>query len=162
MRDSKKLSGMLFSPKKDFMDEDGKDLFGISVNQQGPRLLIFIKIYQENRREEIIDKTKIMARVAEEMLASQDIQRVCIIDSKDVVEQLSKRQMLESELIEVEKGDKKFGITIEVLDLVRRDFVPVEYSMAAMRIDKNSMPDKMIKKMMDKEKNLERIDFEKK
>lgn len=133
----KKLLDTLFSPSKDMVDENGEKLFGFTVSQQGPKLIMSIKIHQEKRRDEIIGKIKVMAIVAEELMSRQGIKRVCVVDSNEVLDQLSKYQIGEEELFKMSDEEKATDVTIEAIDIIRGDLISIEYAMRVMMLNRD-------------------------
>lgn len=86
-------SDLQFNPSKVVFDKDNNKLFGFIVRQQGRKLIVITEIYIESRRDEIISKTKLMAIVAEKVMKTQGIDRVCVVDVKDINEQLIKHNI---------------------------------------------------------------------
>lgn len=124
------ISDMQFNTSKDVYDKDHKKLFGFIVRQQGPKLIMITQIYDDSRREEIVGKTKMMAKIAENVLKKKGIDRVCVVDSKDVNEQLSKYKIDHDKF----DNDKKQDVVIEVEDWVRGGFVSVDFTMSILKM----------------------------
>ena len=126
------IQHLTFNASKDFSDGDSK-LFGITVKQQGRRLIIIMKIYEEGRREEIIHKSGIMAKMMIMLVGKNDIDKVHIVDSKDVLDQISKYKITGDEF--VKDVEKKQDIAVEVIDLITGEIVPVEFTMGLVSIE---------------------------
>lgn len=127
-----------FIPSKDFTDEEGVKLFGITVKQQGRKLIIIMKIYEEGRRKEIICKSEMMTKIMTSVIGHNDIDKIHIVDSKDVLDQMSKHKIDESKFAKEEK--KEQDIIVETIDLITGEMVPVEFTMRLKRIDENKLP----------------------
>ena len=91
---------------------------------------MIIDVYNESRREEIVSKTKMMAAMAEKIMNRCGIDRVCIVDIRDVNEQLS-RYNIDHKKFDIEKIH---DVTVEVEDWVRGGFVSVDFSMGITKI----------------------------
>lgn len=126
------ISDMKFNPSKDVYDKDNKKLFGFIVRQQGRKLVMITEIYNESRKKEIVEKTKIMAAMAEMIVKKQGIDRVCVVDSNDVNEQLVKYHI---DPLKFDK-DKKQDVTVEVEDWVRGGFISVDFTMGIIENSK--------------------------
>lgn len=131
------ISELKFNPSREVCDKDHNRLFGFIVHRQGPKLVMITEIYDESRRKEIVDKTKIMAAMAEKILVKQGIDRVCVVDAKDVTEQLS-RHKIDSKKFDWER---KQDVIIEVEDWVRGGFVSVDFTMGVMKMDDGIVKD---------------------
>ena len=123
------ISDMHLNHSRDVYDKDNKKLFGFIVRQQGRKLVMITDTYDESRKKEIIEKTKMMANIAETIIRKQGIDRVCVVDSKEVNEQLAKYH------IDPLSKDKKQDVIIEVEDWVRGGFVSVDFTMGICRTD---------------------------
>lgn len=121
-----------FNPSKEVYDKDHNRLFGFIVHQQGRKLIMVTEIHNESRKKDIIKKSKMMGAVAEMVMKKQGIDRVCIVDSKDVNQQLAKYQV---DHLKFGK-DKKQDVTIEVEDWVRGGFISVDFTMGIIENDK--------------------------
>lgn len=130
-------SDMQFNPSKEVCDKDNNRLFGFVVRQQGRKLVMITEIYNESRRDEIVSKTKIMAAMAEKIMKRQGIDRICVVDIKDVNQQLVKHN-IDPKKFDIEK---KQDVTVEVVDLVRGGFVPVDFTMGVMSVDNGIVKD---------------------
>lgn len=129
------IQNLKFFPSQDFTDEEGDvKLFGISVRQQGRKLIIMMKIYEEGRRKEIIDKSGIMAKIMLMAIGNDEIDKIHVVDSKDILDQISKHKIDANKLTKFEKQEQ--DITVEVIDLITGEMVPVEFSMGLLKIDK--------------------------
>lgn len=126
------IQHLKFIPSKDFADGDTK-LFGITVRQQGRKLIIIIKIYEERRRKEIIYKSSVMARTIM-VMGHKDIDKIHIVDSKDILDQMSKYKIDPDRFSRYE--DQKKDVTIETIDLITGEMIPVEFTMGMIRMDK--------------------------
>lgn len=127
-----------FIPSKDFTDEGGDvKLFGITVKQQGRKLIIIMKIYEEGRRKEIIGKSEIMTKIMTSVIGHHDIDKIHVVDSKDVLEQMSKHKIDGSKFTKDEKQEQ--DITVETIDLITGEMVPVEFTMGLKKIDKRKI-----------------------
>lgn len=124
-------SDLQFNPSKVVCDKDNNKLFGFIVRQQGRKLIVITEIYIESRRDEIISKTKTMAIIAEKVVKPQGIDRVCVVDVKDINEQLIKHN-IDPKKFDIEK---KQDVTVEVEDWVRGGFIPVDFTMGIMKVE---------------------------
>lgn len=128
------IQHLTFNPSKEFGDDEGEKLFGITVRQQGRKLIIITKIYNEKRRKEIIDKFRILIKLMITTMGDKEIDKIHIVDAKDMLDQMSKYK------ITAEKFDKymkqKQDITVEIIDLITGEYVPVEFSVGKVIIDK--------------------------
>jgi hypothetical protein len=116
------ISDMRFNPSKEVYDNDNNRLFGFIVRRQGPKLVMITEIYNESRRYEIVSKTKLMAAIAEKVMKKQGIDRVCVVDIKDVNQQLVKHN-IDPKKFDIER---KQDVIVEVEDWVRGGFIPVD------------------------------------
>jgi hypothetical protein len=123
------VSDMRFNPSRQVYDKDDNRLFGFIVRQQGPRLVMIIEIYNESKRDEIVSNTKIMATIAENIVKKQGIDRVCVVDIKDVSQQLVKHN-IDPKKFDIER---KQDVIVEVEDWVRGGFVPVDFMMGIVK-----------------------------
>ncbi len=131
------ISDMQFNASKQVYDKGGNKLFGFIVRQQGPKLVMITEIYNEYRRDEIVGKAKIMAAIAEKVMKKQGIDRVYIVDIKDVSQQLAKHN-IDTKKFDIEK---KQDVIVEVIDWVRGGFVPVDFTMGVMKADNEIVND---------------------
>lgn len=131
------ISDMIFNPSKEVYDNDNNRLFGFIVRQQGPKLVMITKIYNESRRDEIVSKSKLMATIAEKVMKKQGIDRVCVVDIKDINQQLAKHN-IDPKKFDIEK---KQDVTVYVEDWVRGGFVPVDFTMGVMNADNEIVKD---------------------
>lgn len=124
-----------FNPSKNFAEENVV-LFGITVRQQGRRLIIITKIYEDERREEIIEKLGIMVKVMMDIVPTtrSGVDVAHIVDQKDILVQISKCKMTADKL--AENIAQEQDITVETLDLVTGEMVPVEFSMKLLKMGK--------------------------
>ena len=125
------VSDLQFNPSKVVGDKDNNKLFGFIVRQQGRNLIVITEIYIESRRDEIISKTKLMATITEKVVKEQGIDRVCVVDIKDVNDQLIKHN-IDPKKFDIEK---KQDVTVEVEDWVRGGFVTVDFTMGIMKVE---------------------------
>ncbi|MBU0895973.1 MAG: hypothetical protein KJ584_05190 [Candidatus Omnitrophica bacterium] len=127
------ISDIQFNPSREVCDNDNNRLFGFIVRQQGPKLVMIIEIYNESKRDEIVSNTKIMAVMAENIMKKQgiEIDRVCVVDIKDVNQQLVKHN-IDPKKFDIEK---KQDVIVEVEDWVRGGFVSVDFTMGVMKAD---------------------------
>ncbi len=127
------ISDMRFNPSREVCDKDNNKLFGFIVRQQGPKLVMITEIYNKSKRDEIIGNTKIMAAMAENTMKKQgiEIDRVCVVDIKDVNQQLIKHN-IDPKKFDIEK---KQDVIVEVEDWVRGGFVSVDFTMGVMKVD---------------------------
>ncbi len=127
--DDEYISDMQFNASKEVYDKDNNKLFGFIIRQQGSKLIMITEIYDESRRKEIIDKTKTMAFLAEKIVKDHDIDRVCVVDAREVTEQLGRHK------IDPEKfyPEKIQDVIIEVEDWVRGGFVSVDFTMKLVK-----------------------------
>lgn len=126
---------LTFNPSKDFV-EGNVVLFGITVGQQGRKLIIITKIYEEEKREEIVNKLGIMVNVMMNLMPHNQniIDGAHIVDQKDILAQISKHKMTVDKLSE--NITQEQDITVETIDLVTGEMVPVEFSMKLLKIEK--------------------------
>ena len=129
------IQHLTFNPSKDFADGNVR-LFGISVKQQGRKLIIIMKIYDEERREEIIRKSEMMTKMMITLVGKRDIDTIHIVDSKDVLDQLSKYRMTADKFAEDIEQEK--DVTIETIDLITGEMVSVVFGMKLVNIDKGA------------------------
>ena len=129
------IQHLTFEPSKNFA-EGNVVLFGITVRQQGRRLIIITKIYEEERRDEIVEKLGIMVKVMMGIVSSSrgGVDRAYIVDQKDILAQISKNKMATDKLAENIKQEQ--DIVVETLDLITGEMVPIEFSMKLLRIEK--------------------------
>ncbi len=121
-----------FNPSQDFFYKDVR-VFGVTVRQQGRKLIIIMKIYDEDRRKEIISKSEEMINVLLAYVGHDDIDNVHIVDSKDVLDQISKYKTDDSKFIK----DQEQDIIIETIDIITGEMIPVEFIMGLVKMDKN-------------------------
>ena len=126
---------LTFNPSKNFAEENVV-LFGITVRQQGRKLIIITKIYEEERREEIVEKLGIMVKVMMDIVPSvrSGVYMAHIVDQKDILVQISKHKMTTDKL--AENIAQEQDITVETIDLITGEMVPVEFSMKLLKIEK--------------------------
>lgn len=125
---------IIFNPSKNFAEEN-VILFGITVRQQGEKLIIITKIYEEERRDEIVQKLGIMVAVMMKIYQNRNIiDAAHIVDQKDILEQISKRRITMNDL--TENMTQEQDITVETLDLITGEMVPIEFSMKLLKIEK--------------------------
>jgi hypothetical protein len=129
------IQHLTFEPSKNFA-EGNVVLFGITVRQQGRRLIIITKIYEEERRDEIVEKLGIMVKVMMGIIPSSrsGVDRANIVDQKDILAQISKNKMAADKL--AENIAQEQDIMVETLDLITGEMVPIEFSMKLLRIEK--------------------------
>lgn len=128
---------MRFNPSREVCDKDNNRLFGFIVRQHGRKLVMITKIYNGSKRDEIVSNTKIMAAMAEKIMKKQGIDRVCVVDIKDVDQQLVKHN-IDPKKFDIEK---KQDVTVEVEDWVRGGFIHVDFTMGAMKADNENVKD---------------------
>lgn len=134
------VSDMKFNPSREVCDKCNNKLFGFIVRQQGPKLVMIIDVYNESKRDDIVSNTKIMANMAEKIMNRQGIEvdRVCVVDIKDVNQQLIKHN-IDPKKFDI---DKKQDVIVEVEDLVRGGFVSVDFTMGVMKADNGIVKDR--------------------
>ena len=93
-----------------------KDQFGFKISCKYPFLIVHLEIYDENKRNDIIDIFKKLTDHLLEKNKEKGIKRVFIVDAKDV-----KRQ-LESSKNSIEN---RKDFIIETMDLLTDEFVPL-------------------------------------
>ncbi len=125
-----------FLPTKDFYDRDTK-LFGVKVKKNGRKLIVIIKIYEESRRKEILEKSGEMASIVVSGLGLKEIDKIHIVDAIDVLEQMSKYKITGNSIIE--SGKQKLEIPIEVVDLITGEIVPMEFNIELMKVDNRNV-----------------------
>lgn len=141
------IQHLTFNPSKNFA-EGNLVLFGITVRQQGRKLIIITKIYEEERRDEIVGKMGIMVKVMMELTANGNsgVDRAHIVDQKDILEQISKHKItadkLASGIVKDQDLKQEQDITVETVDLITGEMVPVEFSMKLLRIEKEKVDKK--------------------
>lgn len=132
---------LTFNPSKNFA-EGNLVLFGITVRQQGRKLIIITKIYEEERRDEILDKMRIMVKVMMNFIFKDRhlVDNAHIVDQKDILEQISKHKMTADKLalgmFQDEDIKQDQDIIVETIDLITGEMVPVEFSMKLLKVDK--------------------------
>lgn len=126
------MQHLKFIPTQDFYDRDVK-LFGVKVRKQERKLIVILKIYTEDRREEIISKSGEMSRMVCKAIGDKDIDKIHIVDAKDVLEQMSKYKITGKSFPKDE--GQKITVVVEVIDLITGEIVPVEFNMGFMKID---------------------------
>lgn len=126
---------LTFNPSKNFA-EGNVILFGFTVRPQGRRLIIITKIYEEERREEIVKKLGIMTKVMMRIVPSSrsGVDKAHIVDQKDIIAQISKNKIPIDKFSE--NMEKEQDIIIETIDLITGEMVPVEFSMKLLKIEK--------------------------
>lgn len=127
------IQHLIFNPSIEFVDK-GKKLFGITVRQQGRKLVIITKIYDDKRRKEVIDNLGIMSKIMMMTEGNGRIDKIHIVDSKDILDQLSKHKITADKFGKDMK--QKRDIIIETIDLVTGEYVPVEFSVGIMKVEK--------------------------
>ena len=129
------IQHLTFNPSKNFT-EGNVVLFGITARQQGRKLIIITKIYEEEKREEIVDKLGIMVDVMMNLMSHDQnmIDSVHIVDQKDILTQISKYKMTADKL--AENVAQEQDVTVETIDLITGEMVPVEFSMKLLKIEK--------------------------
>jgi hypothetical protein len=133
------LQHLTFNPSKNFA-EGNVVLFGITVRQQGRKLIIVTKIYEEERRKEIVEKLGIMVKVMMGIvpISRSGVDYAHVVDQKDILVQISKYKMI----VDKSSGNmaQEQDIVIETLDLITGEIVPVEFSMKLLRVEKKEKP----------------------
>lgn len=137
------MQHLTFNPSKNFA-EGNLVLFGITVRQQGRKLIIITKIYEEERREEIIGKLEIMVKVMMDMTFNDrtGVDVVHIVDQKDILTQISKHKMTADKL--AKNVTQEQDVTVETIDLITGEMVPVEFSMKLLKIEKAEIDNKKV------------------
>jgi len=126
------MQHLKFIPTQDFYDRDVK-LFGVKVRKQERKLIVILKIYAYDRREEIISKSGEMAWMVNKAIGDKDIDKIHIVDAKDVLEQMSKYKITGKSFPKDET--QKITVVVEVIDLITGEMVPVEFNMGFMKLD---------------------------
>ncbi len=126
------MQHLKFIPTKDFYDRDVK-LFGVKVRKQNRKLIVILKIYADDRREEIISKSGEMTRMVSNAVGDKDIDTIHIVDAKDVLEQMSKYKIT-GKSFPIDEN-QKITVVVEVIDLITGEMIPVEFNMGFMKID---------------------------
>jgi hypothetical protein len=125
---------LTFNPSKNFAEEN-VILFGITIVPQRRKLIIITKIYEEDRRDEIVNKLGIMANVMMMTIPSSrtGVDNIHIVDQKDILIQISKNN------VDKFSGSiyKEQDLIVETIDLITGEMVPVEFSMKLLKIEKN-------------------------
>lgn len=129
---------LTFNPSKNF-SEGNTTLFGITARQQGRNLVIVTKIYKEKRRHEIIGKMGIVTNVIIGLMSNSrnKLDKVYVVDQKDVLEQISKHKMIDKKLVEsvtLTDFTKEKCVTIDVIDIVTGEMVPIGLSVKLLKI----------------------------
>jgi|SRR3972149_1835575 len=114
---------LTFHPTREFTDGNIK-LFGITVKQQRRKLIIIIKIYEESKRNEIIDKSRMMTEMMKFMVKNE-IDVIHVVDSKDILDQISKYKLT---VDKIEKDICRSNVIIETMDIITGEFVSVEFN----------------------------------
>lgn len=119
----KKKGGKLV-PKTIVSEKDGTELFGFTAKPQGPNLMIMIDIYDEEKREEAINRFRESCEQLIEGYIKEGvfIKRVCLIDSNQIIPELNKCTVIRDENNVVIKQD----VTIDMVDLITGDLIPFE------------------------------------
>lgn len=119
----KKKGGKLI-PKTIVSEKDGTELFGFTAKPQGSNLMIMIDIYDEEKREETINRFRESCDELIEGYAKEGIfiKRVCLIDSNQIIPELNECTVIRDESNVVIKQD----IAIDMVDLITGDLVPFE------------------------------------
>ena len=119
----KKKGGKLI-PKTIVSEKDGTELFGFTAKPQGSNLMIMIDIYDEENREETINRFRESCDELIEGYAKEGIfiKRVCLIDSNKIIPELNECTVIRDENNVVIKQD----IVIDMIDLITGDLVPFE------------------------------------
>lgn len=87
-----KNKGGKLIPKTIVSKKDGTKLFGFTAKPQGPNLMIMIDIYDEEKREETINRFRISCDGFIEGYTKEGIfiERVCLVDSSQIIPELKK------------------------------------------------------------------------
>ena len=93
-----------------------KDQFGFKISCKQPFLIVHLEIYDENKRNEIIDRFKKLTDHLLEKNKERGIKRVFLVDTKDV-----KRQLVNSD----NSIENRKDFVIETNDLLTNEFVPL-------------------------------------
>lgn len=119
----KKKGGKLI-PKTIVSEKDGTELFGFTAKPQGSNLMIMIDIYDEEKREETINRFRESCDELIEGYAKEGIfiKRVCLIDSNQIIPELNECTVIRDENNVVIRQD----IAIDMIDLITGDLVPFE------------------------------------
>lgn len=123
------IKNLVFNPSRDIFEGNVR-LFGFTIRQQGPKLIIIIKIYEESRRKEILDKIAIMVGIMINSVKYRGIDIIYVVDSKDILDQIARYKIDHSKFGEdlMQKQD----VTIETVDIITGEYVPVEFSLGWM------------------------------
>lgn len=130
------IQHLKFLPTKDFYDGDTK-LFGVKVKKNGRKLIVIIKIYEESRRKEILEKSHEMANIVISGLGLEEIDKIHIVDAIDVLDQMSKYKITGNSI--VKSGKQKLEIPIEVVDIITGEMVPMEFNIELMKVDNRNV-----------------------
>lgn len=98
--------------------------FGCSIKFQGPCLMMIVEMQEKDKIKEVIKKMKDHANFVIEQYKNGGIyiERVCIVDSDDVMEQINNLVIDGSKFDENGKQD----VTFEITDLITGEFVPFD------------------------------------
>ena len=98
--------------------------FGCSIKFQGPYLMMIVEMQEKDKITEVIKKMKGQANFVIQQYKNCGIciDRVCIVDSDEVMEQINNLVIDGNRFGENGKQD----VTLEVTDLVTGEFVPFD------------------------------------
>lgn len=132
------IQHLKFVPIKDFYDGDEK-FFGIKIKQQGRRLIIILKIYNEKRRNEIISNSSMVIRMLLKIdtKIGNEVDSIHLVDSIDLLKQLSQYKIQSGSFLK--ERSQKIDVTIELMDLITGEMVPVEFSLRLMNVENNKV-----------------------
>ena len=126
------MQHLKFIPTQDFYDRDVK-LFGVKVKKTGEKTNSNFKDIYRRQKKEIISKSGEMSRMVCKAVGDKDIDKIHIVDAKDVLEQMSKYKITGKSF---PKDDgQKITVVVEVINLITGEIVPVEFNMGFMKID---------------------------
>lgn len=119
-----KTKGGKLIPKTIVSEKDGTELFGFNVKPQDTNLMIMIDIYDEGKREETINRFRESCDEIIEGYVDEGvyIERVCLIDSNQIIPELKKCTVVRDENDIVIKQD----VTLDMVDLITGDLVSFE------------------------------------
>ena len=98
--------------------------FGCSIKLQGPYLMMIVEMYEKDNIKEVIKKIKDHTNFVIEQYKNGGIyiERVCVVDSDEVMRQINNIAIDESRFDENGKQD----VTFETTDLITGEFVPFD------------------------------------
>lgn len=93
-----------------------KDQFGFKISVKHPYIIVHLEIYDDNKRDEIIDIFRNFTDYIFNENKEKGIKRVVLVDAKDVQKQLANNK---------DNIDNRKDFIIETTDLLTGEFIPL-------------------------------------